>query len=220
MKTIVTNFFNTITDYEDAIPTDIVLKIDDERRKGLSFIISTNHHYNDILFYDKSYHFIDYIISCNGSLVYDVSNKNIIYEKKISKNIINNIIKNIDNDKIIVYKKDNIYKLNDNIDDIYKIDIKNYNKKDLEYIKSISNINYYINNKNIEIINKLTNKYKALLKINNNKDIYVLGYDNTDIELLDNINNAYIVSNSKLKKYKKLDNTKTEALLELIKLTY
>ena len=95
---------------------------------------------------------------------------------------------------------------------------------------TINNTNLTFMNSTITLGNNLASSITYKVKIKNNTDIPViyndalfsttLGYDNTDIELLDNINNAYIVTNSKLKKYKKLDNTKTEALLELIKLTY
>ena len=91
IKMVVSSFYNTLINEEDAIPTSTMLEIERIRQKGIIFTMCTNRQYQEILDYNKDFPFVDYIISLNGSLVYDVAKDKIIYQKKLTKTIINKI---------------------------------------------------------------------------------------------------------------------------------
>ena len=206
-KLILSDFKDTIIDKEDCISTDTIISIDNYRRSGGLFSITTELGIDDVLYYDKSFHFIDYIIGFSGSIIYDVNKEKIIYNKHILISKVKKIIKNIDN--IIMYDI-NSNKVNNLVNDIYRIDIPN-NKNNLEFIKSID-VNYYenediitITGSNIfECINKLIGRkisYKEILCIPNDKKflcctdlIYCIGLSNCKIKVkkikLDNNENG------------------------------
>ena len=84
LKMIVSSFYNTIIDYEEAISASTVLEIDRIRKKGIVFSVCTNRQYQEILDYNHDFHFVDYIVSLNGSYVYDVNKSKCLFKKKIS----------------------------------------------------------------------------------------------------------------------------------------
>ena len=217
-KLVISDFKDTIIDKEGSISTDTIISIDNYRRNGGIFSICSETNYEDVLYYDKSFHFIDYIISYSGSVIYDVNKEKIIYDKHILVSKIKKIIKNID--KVIMYDI-NGKKVKDLDNKIYRIDIPN-NKDNLEFIKELD-VNYYIDDKKIiitgsniyECINKIIKKkitYREVLCIpNDNKFlcctdlIYCIGLSNCKIkvkkikldnnhdgvlEILNNINKA------------------------------
>ena len=209
IKLIISDFRDTLIDREDSISTDTIINIDNYRRGGGLFSICSDLGINDVLYYDKSFHFIDYIIGFSGSIIYDVNKEKIIYNKHILISKVKKIIKNIDN--ITLYGIDSIIDdLGDN--KVYRIDIP-YNKKNLEFIKSLE-VNYYENDKLItitgsnifECINKLIGRkisYKEVLCIpHDNKFlcctdlIYCIGLSNCKIRVkkikLDNNENGII----------------------------
>ena len=217
-KLVISDFKDTIIDKEGSISTDTIISIDNYRRNGGIFSICSETNYEDVLYYDKSFHFIDYIISYSGSVIYDVNKEKIIYDKHILISKIKKIIKNID--KVIMYDI-NGKKVKDLDNKIYRIDIPN-NKDNIEFIKELD-VNYYIDDKKIiitgsniyECINKIIKKkitYREVLCIpNDNKFlcctdlIYCIGLSNCKIkvkkikldnnhdgvlEILNNINKA------------------------------
>ena len=72
MKMIVSSFYNTLIDEEDAIPTSTMFTLDEYKKNGCLFTVLTNRDIDDVLYYDESFPFIYYIIGFNGSVVYDV----------------------------------------------------------------------------------------------------------------------------------------------------
>lgn len=217
-KLVISDFKDTIIDKEGSISTDTIISIDNYRRNGGLFCICSETNYEDVLYYDKSFHFIDYIISYSGSVIYDVNKEKIIYDKHILVSKIKKIIKNID--KVIMYDI-NGKKVKDLDNKIYRIDIPN-NKDNIEFIKELD-VNYYIDDKKIIItgsniydcINKIIKKkitYREVLCIpNDNKFLcctdlfYCIGLSNCKIkvkkikldnnhdgvlEILNNINKA------------------------------
>lgn len=195
IKMLVSSFYNTIINEEDAISYETMIEIDRIRSKAV-FVMLTNRRYEEVLYYNEDYPFIDYIISLNGAIIYDVMNKKILFNKKISKNKINLIENIFSKNKKKYYTKDKILdEINDN--DIYKIEVE-ITKKDLEKIdslpieKSIIEIN---NKKYLEITEETT--YKALeklmkhTKINKENIVSILGNEN-EKEILNNIDKSYI----------------------------
>ena len=75
IKLVISSFYNTLIDSEEAIARTTISEIDRIRKKGIYFSVSTNGLNQEVLDYNKDFSFVDYIISLNGSCVYDV-NKN------------------------------------------------------------------------------------------------------------------------------------------------
>ena len=212
IKIIVSSFYNTLINEEEAIPTSTMLEIDRIRNKKILFTISTNGNYKEILDYNKSYPFVDYIISLNGSYVYDVVNNKCLYKQKIAKNDIKKIYNSFKNYMINYYTDTSILNnYNETLDkDIYKIEIEDYSDINIENINCNLSILEKNNKKYLEITSNKCNSYIALQKINtinniNEKEVLVIVGNDSDIELLKNTSNSYIIGNasSKLKKQAK-----------------
>ena len=58
IKMVVSSFYNTLIDEEDAIPTSTMLEIDRIRKKGIIFTICTNRLYTELLEYNRDFPFI------------------------------------------------------------------------------------------------------------------------------------------------------------------
>ena len=71
-KMVVISFYHALIDEESAISQSIMLEIERIRKKGILFCVCTNGTYQEVLEYNKDFPFIDYIISLNGSYIYDV----------------------------------------------------------------------------------------------------------------------------------------------------
>jgi len=129
IKIVVSSFYNTLINYEEAIDTSTMLEIDRIRNKGILFTILTNRGYKEVLDYNKDFPFIDYIISLNGSYVYDVLNKKCIYKQKISKLDVKKIYNSFRRSKIYYYTENKVLtNYNETLDkDIYKMEIEDIN---------------------------------------------------------------------------------------------
>ncbi len=191
-KLVVCNFDKTLIDDDLAIPISTVLTIDEIRRKNCKFVIATGRGVNFIKEYIKDVNFIDYIISLNGSYIYDVLREKVIYEKAIKKEYIKKIIdnykelkiylstdhskcllnKNIKNDNEIIIRDLNDFLKNNKV---YKIEIHTKTiKQSKEIVKEIKKMEFEINlnlneyeNKDylIEITSYKNSKYNGLMKI-------------------------------------------------------
>ena len=203
IRIVVSSFYNTLIDYEEAIPTSTMLEIDRIRNKKVLFTISTNGLYKEILEYNKDFPFVDYIISLNGSFVYDVLNNKCIYKQKIAKNDIKKIYNSFKNYKINYYTEDNILNnYNETLNkDIYKIEIEDFVNINIENINCNLSVIEKDNKKYLEIISNKCNSYislKHINEINNIKEneVLVITGNDSDIELCKSIKNSYIVDNS------------------------
>ena len=98
IRMLISSFYNTLIDKEDAIPMSTMLEIDKLRNKGILFSVCTNKSKEDILYYNHDYPFIDYIISLNGCNIYDV-------RKDVMKRYIEHLFKHWTN------KFDSIYEM-------------------------------------------------------------------------------------------------------------
>ena len=78
---------------EEAISQSTMLEIERIRKKGIIFVVATNRLYQEVLDYNTDFPFIDYIVSLNGSIVYDVQKRKIIHKKKMTEASIKNISK-------------------------------------------------------------------------------------------------------------------------------
>ncbi len=208
-RMMISSFYNTLIDKEDAIPMSTMLEIDKLRKKGILFSVCTNRDKEDVLYYNHDYPFIDYIISFNGNYIYDVNNDKCIYSNPLKTSVIKEIEKLFNDSKMIYYKEDNM---------VYKIEIE-VSKKKICTINKLSNIDVYSSifkyNKEyfIEITSSdIANAVKYLstkLKLSPTDIASVIG-NLSEKELIDNIENTYVVSNSP-KELKKLTSKKTKS---------
>lgn len=203
IRMVVSSFYNTLINYEEAIPTSTMLEIDRIRNNNVLFTVSTNGLYKEILEYNKDFPFVDYIISLNGSYVYDVINNKCIYKQKIAKLDVKKIYNSFKNYKINYYtenKKLNNY--NETLNkDIYKIEIENYSDTNIENINCNLSVLEINNKKYLEFVSNKCNSYIALERINDianikENEVLVITGNDSDIELCKNIKNSYVVENA------------------------
>lgn len=209
IKMVVSSFFNTLIDYEEAIPSSTMIEIDRIRNKKILFSVCTNRDYREVLDYNRDFPFIDYIISLNGSYVYDVKNSKCLFSKKITETNINKINKLFDGYKIKYYTEDKVLKKY-NHEDIYKIEVEIKDEKEIEKLTKI-NLNYSIFNYNkkmyLEFVNSRVSMFSGVDQLSLRcgiklKEVLVIGGNDSDISLVSNIPNSYVVENGsdKLKK--------------------
>ena len=215
IKMVVSSFYNTLINQEDAIPTSTMLEIERLREKGIIFTICTNRQYQEVLDYNKDFPFVDYIISLNGSIVYDVLKEKIIYQKKLTKTVINKIYKFFPDLNYTYYSEKETYSIKEDIEDknIYKIELEVNNNEDMirDKLKNLPlNLTLFELNekKYIEITSDQVSMFSGVDKISLKKEldlsnIIAISGNESDISLSQNIKRNFIVKNAskKLKKY-------------------
>ena len=92
MKMLVCNF-DALIDKEEAITTSTMLEIDRMRKNGGLLVVTSTKELDEIIDYNYSFPFIDYIITYQGSLLYEVETGKVLYKKPISKEKIKEIEK-------------------------------------------------------------------------------------------------------------------------------
>lgn len=199
IKMVACSFYNTLIDKEDAIAMSTMLQIDKIRNKNIKFTILTNRSFNEVLYYNRDFPFIDYIISYNGNCILDVNNNKIIYKNYLDKKNIKEILNKYKDNKIYLYSENEVLdKFNYNNYDIYKIEIE-LKRKDLKNISSNLSVLKYRNKYYLEIT--ATEDYSCLInllrKLNINKDelLLIIGNDSEKL-LIKDIPNTYIIGNS------------------------
>ena len=219
IKMVVSSFYNTIIDSEEAIPTSTVLEIDRIRSKKGIFAVCTNRFYEEILDYNHDFHFVDYIISLNGSYVYDVNKNKCIFKKKISQTNLSKVSNLFADYKINYYTETEVYKkIPDK--DIYKIEVEIKDRSELEKLTKI-NLNYSILELNNKMYLEFTNNKVSMftgvdqISLRNNislNEVLVIGGNESDVELISNIPHNYVVDNAsrELKKYAKRKTTSND----------
>ncbi len=199
IKMVACSFYNTLIDKEDAIAMSTMLQIDKIRNKNIKFTVLTNRSFNEVLYYNRDFPFIDYIISYNGNCILDVNNNKIIYKNYLDKKYIKEILNKYKDNKIYLYSENEVLdKFNYNNYDIYKIEIE-LKRKDLKNISSNLSVLKYRNKYYLEIT--ATEDYSCLInllrKLNINKDelLLIIGNDSEKL-LIKDIPNTYIIGNS------------------------
>ena len=193
LKMIVTNFENLI-DQDEAISSKTMLLIDDLRRKNYKFTIVTRRDFKEVLSYNKSYPFIDYIVSSFGSYIYDVVNEKFFYLNYLSSKDINkitNYLKNKTIEKFFIEEK------------VYQLKINNMKKVSLTKLlnEEKMNINYYQLTANLYLTSNKSNLEQSLNKLIKNKkyELTVIAYDTIDCSLFAISENNYVLKSSTLK---------------------
>ena len=213
IKMVVSSFYNTLRDNEEAIPVSTMLEIERIRKKKILFTICTNGYYKEVLDYNRDFPFIDYIVSLNGGIVYDVVKDRILSKVKFTKTTIKKINEIFNKYKVIYYSFDKpLKKVKE--EDIYKIEIELKDKEDLSELIDKLNVNTSIleknNKKYLEITPRKSNMFNGIDGIGlrtgiSLKDILVIAGNESEIPLVKNIDKSLVVKNAPktLKKYVK-----------------
>ena len=219
IKMVVSSFYNTIIDKEEAIPASTMLEIDRIRNKKVIFALCTNRFYQEVLDYNHDFPFVDYIISLNGSYVYDVNKDKCVFKKKISTTNLNKVSELFKDYKINYYTETDVYKkIVDK--DIYKVEVEIKDRSELEKLTKI-NLNYSIlelnNTMYLEFTNNKVSMFTGVdqISLRNNislNEVLVIGGNESDTELISNIPHNYVVDNAskELKKYAKKKTTSND----------
>lgn len=213
IKMVVSSFYNTLIDNEEAIPVSTMLEIERIRKKGILFSICTNGYYKEVLDYNKDFPFIDYIISLNGSITYDVKKERILSKIKFTKTTIKKINELFSKYKVTYYSENKkLKKIKE--EEIYKIEIELKDNENLTEQLDKLNVNTSIlevnNKKYLEITPRKSNMFNGIDGIGlrtgiSLKDILVIAGNESDIPLVKNIDKTLVVKNAPkiLKKYVK-----------------
>lgn len=233
-KLLVSDFYNTLIDDDEAICLSTMVEIDRIRKSGILFVIATGGSVHSIMSYNRDFPFIDYIIACNGACLYDVNLKKIVFKKNIMPSLVKKIKKIYNEceicfytlDKEVIFGKNDSFDsfYNENKNSIYKMDVFFANKKlrDSAY-SEIEELDLKIclnksekNKKNvIEItaldidkmagINWICKKHKISLT-----EVVAIGDSDNDISMIENVGMGVCVSNA-TKEVKKISKMKSSS---------
>ena len=147
-KLLVSDFDGTLVGEELAIDYSTMLAIDKIRREKVLFAIATSRCLGDILYYNRDFSFLDYVIASDGAIVYDVNKEKVIFKKAVSVSCIRKIYNTFASHDIYACRKDRKFKLLglDDITDVYKLEIVCSSRDDsLEVIDKLKSLNLKIN---------------------------------------------------------------------------
>ena len=166
IKMVVSSFYNTIINSEEAIPNTTMLEIERIRNKKILFSICTNRSYQEVLDYNKDFPFIDYIISLNGSYIYDVNKERCIFKKKISLANIKKVNKLFEGYNIIYYTGEETYNDSREIEDIdiYKIEVEINDREEISKLDKLTVNSSIIERDNKMYLEIISNKTINLIK--------------------------------------------------------
>ena len=204
-KMVICSFYNALIDSEDAIPTSTMLEIERIRNKGILFVVGTNRSYQEVLEYNRDFPFVDYIVSLNGGIVYDVNQNEILVKHKISQSTKKKIIENFSEYSTTFYtekkKKSTLPE-----EDIYKIEMKVGKEEKTLYEKLQKyKIEYTVFQKDrkkvVEIVSNKCNMFTGVdrISLKNNiplNQIVCVCANDSDMVLVNNISNHFIMENS------------------------
>lgn len=200
-KLLVSDFDGTLVGEELAISFPVVLAIDKIRReKKVLFTIATSRCLGDILYYNRDFSFLDYVVASNGAVVYDVNKEKILFKKSVLVSNVKKIYNTFKGYDIYACRKDRKFRLVnlEDIKDIYKLEIVCKSDTDIEEVISrLDNLNLkitcaknYINGTYyVDIVYEGINKFTGVEVICNkkkidNREVISIGESDNDIELV------------------------------------
>ena len=223
-KMIVTGFDGVLVDDDLAISLSTMLEIDRIRRKKMLFTIATSRCLGDILYYNRDFSFLDYVIASDGAIVYDVNKEKVIFKKAVSVSCIRKIYNTFTSHDIYACRKDRKFKLLglDDITDVYKLEIVCSSRDDslevIDKLKSLNlKINYfeqYINDTYyVDIVSLDIDKFVGVEKICDKKkisteEVVSFGKHYNDINLVKNTGLGVSMDNA-IKEVKKVSKKST-----------
>lgn len=90
-KMVVSDFFGTLINSEEAIALSTMIELDRIRKEGVLFTITTSKSARVVADYNRDFPFIDYVVAYNGSYIYDFVNDKVLYDKGIAKSIVKKV---------------------------------------------------------------------------------------------------------------------------------
>ena len=229
IKMVVSSFYNTLINEEEAIPSSTMLEIDRIRNKGVVFSICTNRLAKEVLDYNRDFPFIDYIVSLNGSCIYDVEKKKFFSKSKLSIANIKKLSNIFQDYKMTYYTEENAYSNLDDVkdQDIYKIEVEMETEEDRKKIEKLtitSSVFCWNNKKYLEITSNRSSMFTGVDQVSlklgiSLKEIVTICANESEYALAKNIDKSYIVRNGcdLLKKTtKKITKSNEEKGVELI----
>ena len=205
MKVLVSDFDRTLYVEEKDILEQNINSINKFIENGNSFIIETGRIYTDILILLNKYNIkYNYLVCEDGGKIFNNLGYSII-DHFIPKKVVKEVIEVLEKYNLN-YQLDDGYNDTNNINDCIKIrsDLKdniNYDKV-LEELKMLK-VYAYLSTSHLNITSSSTSKEKALdylIKIENYKkdDIYVIGDEVNDYELLNKYNGVVMKKHNKI----------------------
>ena len=206
IKMVVSSFYNTLINEEEAIASSTMLEIDRLRNKGIIFCVCTNRLSQEILDYNRDLPFIDYIISLNGNCIYEVESGKYFSKNKLSCSNIKKVSTIFKDSKIYYYTEKNVYEKLDDIleEDIYKIEVEIEEDKEREKLGKLnvnSSIFTWQGKKYLEIVSSRSSMFSGVDQVSLKLDISLneivsIGANESDYSLIKNIEKSYIMKNS------------------------
>ena len=195
IKMLVSSFYNTIIDEEDAIPTSTMLMIDQMRQQKVLLTIMTNRLQEEVLYYNHDYPFIDFIISLNGSIIYDVNHNKTIELRSFTKKELEEIKEEFKNKEINYYTKEDVFK-DIPQESVYKIEIKGVK----QWKKGKYNTSLLKRGKETFLEICKNTPYDAIqkLKIKEDEIVSIIGNESEE-SILKHIKDTYVVRNASKK---------------------
>ena len=213
MRVIVSGFYNTLIDKEGAIPTSTMFEFDRLKPKGVKLILLYQRMLEDVLYYNASFPFIQYIIAYNGSILYDVEEEKILYRKELDDGVVAEIEKRIDPTRMIYYTEKGGVRERPN-ESIYKIEIESFQKKDQLLLSDLNVFlsSFDVNGKSYLEISPTT-FYQTFLSffstISVDKITAIIG-NMSEADFIYHYPNTYVVANAS-KELKKLTKKRTKS---------
>lgn len=191
-KMIVSDFFGTLINSEEAISLSTMIELDRIRKKGVLFCVTTTKSARTVIEYNRDFPFIDYVVAFNGGYVYDLNKKKALYDKGLTATKTKKICKLFSDRDMCFYTLDKCnytgkYRDNDysemiiNLDDfieemkssIYKVKVFFENKveakKALKLLEEDDKLSCYLKEEKsvfvIEIYNAINSKLSGVEKI-------------------------------------------------------
>lgn len=105
-KMVVSDFFGTLINGEEAISLSTMIELDRIRKEGVLFTIATSKSARLVADYNNDFPFIDYVVAFNGAYVYDFVNDKVLYDKGIAKSIVKKIYSLFSDNDLCFYTLD------------------------------------------------------------------------------------------------------------------
>ena len=213
-KMFISSFYNTLIDEEEAIPTSTMLLLDEVRSRGTLFCVLTSRGVDEVLYYNHDFPFIDYIISCNGGLLYSVLENKYLFTSPLSSSTLEKIHQKFSNYPCFYYTEGGVTSFLLDCS-VYKVEVlvslkelKKMGEIDLDYTVFEYQKKYYLEFSNSSFSSTL----KYLLKSTHllPKDVFGVIGNEADIGILDLVENISVVSNAS-KEVKTLSSHKTRS---------
>lgn len=163
MKKVAICKFEDLIGKEDAISVNTMLSIEKLKNKKYLLLVHSNKNIEELLYYNKDFPFIDYIVSEKGYYFYDVKKSKKVINNKFSKQNINKICKMYQNGSIKFIGENGIIKENRIKDeDIYEINIFDSDIKNDEFHIDIKKDKAIVTVKELSYENIMNDVYSKL----------------------------------------------------------